>query len=79
MQACTTNNDSLATVYALAALVFALRARETHKFGDLCIAALSAAVLTSIKPTNVPLLLPCLVAICFSWRLLLSRSWRRRG
>ncbi len=79
MQACTTNNDSLSTVYALAALVFALRARQTHRVGDLCLAALSAAVLTSIKPTNLPLLLPCLVAVCPSWRLLFSRPVMATG
>jgi hypothetical protein len=73
MQACTTDNDSLATVYALAALVFALRARENKKVGDVWIALLAAAVLTSVKPTNLPLLLPCFVALWPSWRLFFSR------
>lgn len=73
LQAGTTENDGLSTDYVLAALVFALRARESQQFGDLAMAVLSAAVLTAIKPTNLPLLLPCLVAVCPSWRLLCRR------
>lgn len=73
MQACTTGNDSLSTIYALAALVYALRARKRSEFGALGVALLSAAFLTGIKPTNLPLLLPCLVALAPSWRLLVSR------
>ncbi len=73
MQACSTDNDALATVYALAALVFALRAREENNFACLWLSLLSAAVLTAIKPTNLPLLLPCFVAVCPSWRLLFGR------
>ena len=73
MQACSTNNDSLAVIYALAALMFALRAREEKKFGWLWLSLLAAALLTSVKPTNLPLLLPCLVAAYPSWRLIFSR------
>jgi len=73
MQACSTDNDSLSTVYALAALVFALRAREERKFGYLWLSLLAAAVLTTVKPTNLPLLLPCFVAVCPSWRLIFFR------
>jgi hypothetical protein len=73
MQACSTDNDSLATVYALAALAFALRAREEKKFGYLWLSLLATSVLTAVKPTNLPLLLPCFVAACPSWRLILIR------
>jgi len=73
LQACATDNDSLSTIYVLAALVYALRAREHQQFGDLGLALLSAAVFTGIKPTNLPLVLPCLVAVCPSWRLLFRR------
>lgn len=73
LQACSTDNDSLATVYALAALMFALRAREEKKAGYLWLSVLAAAVMSAIKPTNLPLLLPCFVALCPSWRLLFRR------
>ena len=73
MQACSTNDDSLAAVYAVAAVAFALQAREEKKFGSLWLSLLAAAVLTSVKPTNLPLLLPCFVALCPSWRLLFKR------
>ena len=73
MQAYSTDNDSLATVYVLAALAFALRAREEKKFGWLWLSLLAASVLSAVKPTNLPLLLVCFVAVCPSWRLLLSR------
>jgi hypothetical protein len=73
LQACATTNDSLATIYVLAALMYALRAREDQQLGDLGTALLSAAVFTGIKPTNLPLVLPCLVALGPSWRLLFRR------
>ena len=73
MQACSTNNDSMAVVYALAALTFALRARAEKKFAWLWLSLLAAAVMSAVKPTNLPLLLPCFVAACPSWRLLLTR------
>jgi hypothetical protein len=79
LQACATDNDSISTVYVLAALVFALRARENHQFADLGLAVLSAAVFTGIKPTNLPLALPCLVALLPSWRLFFSRPLALTG
>jgi len=72
-QACSTDNDSLATVYVLAALIFALRTYEDKKLHYLWLSVISAAVMSAIKPTNLPLLLPCLVALIPSWRLLLIR------
>lgn len=68
-QACSTDNDALCTIYALAAVTFAFRARETKKFSDFGMAVLSAAILNGVKPVNLPLLLPCFVALCPSWRI----------
>ena len=73
LQAYSTDDDSLATIYALAALDFGLRAREEKKIGWLWLSLLAASVLTAVKPTNLPLLLPCFIAICPSWRLALNR------
>jgi hypothetical protein len=73
LQAYSTDNDSLATVYALAALVFTLPGREQKTTPELWLSLIAAAVMTTIKPTNLVLLLPCFVAICPAWRLLLNR------
>lgn len=73
LQACSSNNDCLATVYVLAAIALALRARETKSLGDLWLALLAASVMSAVKPTNLLLLLPCAVAVLPSWRLLFSR------
>lgn len=73
LQACSTNNDSLSTVYILGAIALALRTRETKSIGDLWLSLLAASVLSAIKPTNLLLLLPCAVAVLPSWRLLFLR------
>jgi hypothetical protein len=72
-QACSTNNDSLGAVYALAAVDFALRARASRKVADLWLSMLAAGLLTGLKPTNLPLLLPWAIAALPSARLLLTR------
>lgn len=79
LQACSTNDDSLASVYALAALAYALRAREENSFGGLWLSLLAAALMTAVKPTNLPLLLPCFIAAYPSWRLLLTRPLASAG
>jgi len=71
LQAVSTLNDSLGAVYALAALGFALRARETGKFIDLGLSLLAAGLMTGIKQTNLPLLLPWLIAVWPAWRSLM--------
>ena len=73
MQAASTINDTFGTVYALAAVDFALRAREDKKIGNLWLAMLAAALATGVKQTYVLLALPALIAIWPSVRLLLKR------
>ena len=72
-QACSNINDSLGAVYALAAVGFALRAKETGKTEDLWVSLLAAGLLTGLKQTNLPLLLPCFVA---AW--LVKREWLKQ-
>ena len=73
LQAYSTNNDALATVYVLAAIDLALRGRTSGRIADLWLSLLAASLMTAVKPTNLLLLLPCAVAVLPCWRLLLSR------
>src|SRR5580698_9604047 len=45
LQSCSTNNDALATVYVLAAIDFALRARSSGRISDLWLSLLAASVM----------------------------------
>jgi hypothetical protein len=58
LQAGSIGNDTFPTIYALAAVDFGLRARESRRLSDLWLSILSAALLTGTKATNLPLLLP---------------------
>jgi len=75
LQAGTTENDALSTIFALGAIDMALRAWENQSTVEAWLALLAASVLSAVKPTNLVLLLPCLVAVIPSWRLLLARPW----
>jgi hypothetical protein len=63
LQAGSTGNDTFPTVYALAAIDFAFRARESHRFSDLAYSVLAAALLTGAKASNLPLLLPWAILV----------------
>jgi hypothetical protein len=73
LQAGSISNDMFSTVYALAAVDFALRARKSGRISDVCFSVLSAALLTGAKATNLPLLLPWAVAFVPTWRVWLAR------
>jgi hypothetical protein len=73
LQAASATNDLFGAVFALAALDFALRARESRRPADVWFAILAAALLTGAKASNLPLLLPCLIALWVSLPLLLRR------
>jgi hypothetical protein len=62
-QASSTVNDSLAAVYALAAVDFALRARQSRRLEDVWLSLLAAGLLTGTKQTAMPLALLWLIAI----------------
>jgi hypothetical protein len=63
LQGASIANDTYPTVFALAAVDFALRARDSKKFSDLAWSILAAALLTGAKASNLPLLLPWAVII----------------
>ena len=62
MQAGSVVNDSFAAIYALAAVDFALRAKERDSATDLWISMFAAALLTAAKQTNIPLVLLWFIA-----------------
>lgn len=62
-QAGSVANDLVSAVHAMAAVVFALRARSGRRLDDLAWCAVATALLTNSKQTNLPLLLPVLVLV----------------
>ncbi len=75
LQAASIGNDTFAAVYALAAMVFALRAKRKASVYDAWLAILAAAVMTGSKGSNLPILLPIAVALVPSIRLLCARPF----
>ncbi len=62
-QAGSIGNDMMGAVFVLASIHYGLRARHSGMASDVWLCGLSAALLTGIKLSNLPLLLPCLVAV----------------
>jgi hypothetical protein len=58
MQAGSISNDTIAVIYFLSAIYFALQARRTGNVRNLWLAFLAAGLLTGVKASNLPLLLP---------------------
>ena len=58
MQAGSISNDTIAVIYFLSAIYFALQARRTCDVRNLWLAFLAAGLLTGVKASNLPLLLP---------------------
>jgi hypothetical protein len=66
-------NDAFACFYVLAAFHFALAAQKHQRTAELCLSILAAAFLTSIKASNLPLLLPIAIALWPVRKLMLRR------
>jgi hypothetical protein len=58
MQAGSISNDTIAVTYFLAAIFFALQARRCCNVRNLWLAFLAAGLLSGVKASNLPLLLP---------------------
>lgn len=69
LQAGGISNDMVATPFVLAAVDFALRARRSQRAVDAWLSVLAAGLMTGVKGSNLPLLLPWFVALTPSWRL----------
>ena len=72
VQAGSIGNDLFGAVFVLAAMDFALRAKISRSSRDFFAAVVAAAMMTSAKPSNLPLLLPWALAMLPSLGLL----WR---
>ncbi len=73
LQAGSLANDTFPTVYALAALDFALRAWGSRRASDLWLSVLAVALLTGAKASNLTLLLPWVIVIFPLLPLLMRR------
>ena len=79
LQAGSIGNDLFGAPFALAAVDFALRAKSSRSQRDCFTSVLAAALLTSAKATNLPLLLPWAVAILPSLKPALRRPIMTAG
>jgi hypothetical protein len=70
LQAGAIINDSFGVIYALASVDFALRAREKNYLPDLWLSLLALALLSGVKQTNLPLILPGLAAVLLCFRMI---------
>ncbi len=62
-QAGSIGNDLLGAVFGLLALDLGLRARRSGRVSEVWLALLATALMTGVKVSNLPLALPCLVAV----------------
>ncbi len=73
LQAGSIGNDSFGAPFALAAIDFALRCKTSKRPGEFFCSILAAALMTGVKFSNIPLLLPWGIAILPSLRFFLQR------
>lgn len=75
LQAGSVGNDLPAAMFALAAFDFGFRWRKNASYLCFALALASAAMMTAIKPTTLPLLLPFAVVFIGMWKPLLARPF----
>jgi hypothetical protein len=73
-QAGSIGNDLTGTFFCLISVHYGLRARRNGRVEEVWLAGLAAAIMTGIKTSNLPLLLPCLLAAGPALKLL-RRCW----
>jgi hypothetical protein len=73
LQAGSIGNDLFGAPFALAAIDFALRAKISKSPRDFFASILAAALMTSAKTSDLPLLLPWAIAILPSLKIILQR------
>jgi len=62
-QAGSIGNDLTGALFCLLSVYFGLRARRPGRVSDVWLALLAAALMTGVKLSNLPLALPCLIAV----------------
>jgi len=75
LQAGSVGNDLPAAMFAMAAFDFGFRWRKNASYSCFTLALASAAMMTAIKPTTLPLLLPFAVVSIGIWKPLLARPF----
>lgn len=73
-QAGSIGNDLTGAIFLLLSVHFGLRARRSGLVSDVWLALLAAALMTGVKLSNLPLALPCLVAVGPAWTRL-GKHW----
>lgn len=73
LQAGSIGNDFFGVIFAMAAVDFALRARTSGAFSAIGTSILAAAMMTSAKTNDLPLLLPWAVALLPSLKIMIRR------
>ncbi len=73
LQAGSIGNDLFPAPFVLAAMLFALRAREGERHTDLWLSILAAALFTGVKANTLPLLSVWVVLAVPCWRLRMTR------
>ncbi len=73
LQAGSIGNDLFSAPFALAAIDFALRSKNSKQSTELSYSILAAALMTSTKFSNLPLLLPWVIALLPSIKIFLQR------
>jgi hypothetical protein len=68
-------NDMMGALFALAMMELALRARTSASWGDGALAVIAGALMTGIKASNLPLLLPGALTLAPCWRLMRARPF----
>jgi hypothetical protein len=75
LQAGSIGNDLLPALFFLASIKFALASGRLGRLQDILLALAAVAMCTSVKASNLPLLLPFCVALAPAWRSML-RHWK---
>ena len=73
LQAASVGNDMLAALFAVAAFDFGFRWKRGGAYSCFALALVSAAMMTAIKPTTLPLLLPFAVLFFGMWKPALAK------
>ena len=74
LQACSLGNDLFGATFVLAAVSFALRARQTRSIDDLWLSLLAAGLSSAVKANNLPLLLVWALVVAPCWKLPLGNA-----
>lgn len=72
LQAASVSNDLVSAIYMLASILFILKFGEDGSPKTFFFSALSIALATGTKASNVPLVLPWLIAALIQWKPLLK-------